>query len=105
MADLLPRGCIICRSANLSGRRDSNPLPRAWEARALPGELRPRGQRILGRDRCRALSTLPRVSARAFVAFMAALAVIGLLVFGLATKDSKGIAVGDPAPNRELPRL
>ena len=45
------------------------------------------------------------MSARAFVAFMAALAVIGLLVFGLATKDSKGIAVGDPAPNRELPRL
>jgi hypothetical protein len=24
-----------------SGRRDLNPLPRAWEARALPGELRP----------------------------------------------------------------
>ena len=27
-----------------SGRRDLNPLPRAWEARALPGELRPRGR-------------------------------------------------------------
>lgn len=25
-----------------SGRRDSNPLPTAWEAVALPGELLPR---------------------------------------------------------------
>ncbi len=25
----------------LSGRRDSNPLPTAWEAVALPGELLP----------------------------------------------------------------
>jgi cytochrome c biogenesis protein CcmG, thiol:disulfide interchange protein DsbE len=45
------------------------------------------------------------VSARAFVVFMAALALIGLLAFGLATKDSDGIAVGDPAPDVELPRL
>ena len=36
---------------------------------------------------------------------MAALALIGLLVFGLATKEGKGIAVGDRAPDRELPRL
>ena len=36
---------------------------------------------------------------------MAALALIGLLVFGLATKESEGIAVGDPAPDVELPRL
>jgi hypothetical protein len=26
----------------MSGRRDSNPLPIAWEAIALPGELLPR---------------------------------------------------------------
>ena len=25
----------------VSGRRDSNPLPKAWEAFALPGELLP----------------------------------------------------------------
>ena len=25
----------------MSGRRDSNPLPTAWEAAALPGELLP----------------------------------------------------------------
>ena len=36
---------------------------------------------------------------------MAALAVIGLLAFGLATKESAGIVVGDPAPDRDLPRL
>ncbi|HEX2436267.1 MAG TPA: TlpA disulfide reductase family protein [Solirubrobacterales bacterium] len=45
------------------------------------------------------------MSARAFVVFMAALALIGLLAFGLATKNSDGIAVGDPAPDVELPRL
>jgi cytochrome c biogenesis protein CcmG, thiol:disulfide interchange protein DsbE len=36
---------------------------------------------------------------------MAALALIGLLVFGLATKESEGIAVGDPVSDTELPRL
>jgi len=36
---------------------------------------------------------------------MAAMALIGLLAFGLATKESAGIAVGDPAPDRDLPRL
>ena len=36
---------------------------------------------------------------------MAALALIGLLAFGLATKESEGIAVGDRAPGAELPRL
>jgi cytochrome c biogenesis protein CcmG/thiol:disulfide interchange protein DsbE len=45
------------------------------------------------------------VSARAFAVFIAVLAVIGLLGFGLATKESEGIAVGDPAPEAELPRL
>lgn len=34
---------IFLRAANIikSGRRDSNPLPTAWEAVALPGELLP----------------------------------------------------------------
>jgi cytochrome c biogenesis protein CcmG/thiol:disulfide interchange protein DsbE len=45
------------------------------------------------------------VSARAFVVVMAALAVIGLLGFGLATKGEGGIPVGEPLPEAELPRL
>jgi cytochrome c biogenesis protein CcmG/thiol:disulfide interchange protein DsbE len=45
------------------------------------------------------------VSARAFAVFIAALAVIALLGFGLLAKDSEGIAVGEPAPETELPRL
>ena len=32
---------ILCLRGNESGRRDSNPLPKAWEAFALPGELLP----------------------------------------------------------------
>jgi hypothetical protein len=35
---LLPRKM---GNENVSGRRDSNPLPTAWEAVALPGELLP----------------------------------------------------------------
>jgi cytochrome c biogenesis protein CcmG, thiol:disulfide interchange protein DsbE len=45
------------------------------------------------------------VSARAFAVFMAVLALIGLLGFGLVTKESEGLAVGEPAPDAELPRL
>ena len=33
---------IGCHAPPRSGRRVSNPRPRAWEARALPAELRPR---------------------------------------------------------------
>lgn len=33
------------------------------------------------------------------------LAVVGLLVFGLASKGSSGVSVGDPAPATALPRL
>jgi cytochrome c biogenesis protein CcmG, thiol:disulfide interchange protein DsbE len=36
---------------------------------------------------------------------MAALAVIGLLTFGLIAKQSESLAVGEPAPEVELPRL
>jgi cytochrome c biogenesis protein CcmG, thiol:disulfide interchange protein DsbE len=45
------------------------------------------------------------VSARAFAATLGVLAVIGLLGFGLIAKGSAEIAVGDPAPDAELPTL
>jgi cytochrome c biogenesis protein CcmG, thiol:disulfide interchange protein DsbE len=45
------------------------------------------------------------VSARAFLAFLAVCAVIGLLGFGLLSKGEAKIAVGDPVPDRELPIL
>jgi cytochrome c biogenesis protein CcmG, thiol:disulfide interchange protein DsbE len=45
------------------------------------------------------------VSARAFAAFLAVLAVIGLLGFGLLSKGKASLAVGDPVPDRELPVL
>ena len=36
---------------------------------------------------------------------MAVLAVVGLLVFGVVSKGSSGVTVGDPAPDEPLPRL
>jgi cytochrome c biogenesis protein CcmG/thiol:disulfide interchange protein DsbE len=45
------------------------------------------------------------VSSRSLLAFLAVLALIGLLAFGLASKGSSTLAVGDPVPDRELPRL
>lgn len=45
------------------------------------------------------------MSVRAFVASLAVLAVIGLLGFGLLSKGGATIAIGDPAPDRELPAL
>jgi len=45
------------------------------------------------------------VSARAFVAFLGVLAVVGLLGFGLLSKDPTTLAVGDRVPDRELPVL
>lgn len=45
------------------------------------------------------------MSARAFLASLAVLAVIGLLGFGLLSKGETKIAVGDPVPDRELPVL
>jgi cytochrome c biogenesis protein CcmG/thiol:disulfide interchange protein DsbE len=44
------------------------------------------------------------VSTRSFFVFLGLAAVIGLLVFGLLSKGAK-ISVGDPVPDRELPRL
>ena len=45
------------------------------------------------------------MSARAFLAFLAVCAVIGLLGFGLLSKGEAKIAVGDPVPDKELPVL
>jgi cytochrome c biogenesis protein CcmG/thiol:disulfide interchange protein DsbE len=45
------------------------------------------------------------VSARALIAFLAVLAVIGLLGFGLLSKGEANIAVGDPVPDKVLPEL
>ncbi|MET0305573.1 MAG: redoxin domain-containing protein [Solirubrobacterales bacterium] len=45
------------------------------------------------------------MSIRAFLAFLAVCAVIGLLGFGLLSKGETKIALGDPVPDRELPVL
>ena len=45
------------------------------------------------------------MSTRAFLAFLAVCAVIGLLGFGLLSKGEATIEVGDPAPDRTLPVL
>jgi len=45
------------------------------------------------------------VSVRSSIAVLAVLAVVGLLVFGLVSKGSSGVALGDPAPTDPLPRL
>jgi cytochrome c biogenesis protein CcmG, thiol:disulfide interchange protein DsbE len=45
------------------------------------------------------------MSARALVAFLAVLGVVGLLAFGLLSKGEAKIALGQPAPDKTLPRL
>jgi cytochrome c biogenesis protein CcmG, thiol:disulfide interchange protein DsbE len=45
------------------------------------------------------------VSVRAFLAFFAVLALVGLLTFGLLSKGKPTIALGDPVPDRELATL
>lgn len=45
------------------------------------------------------------MGARAFLAFIAVLAVVGLLGFGLLSKGEAQIDVGEPAPDRTLPVL
>jgi len=64
-------------------------------------------RRILRRRRGRGGRelTLAAVSARALAAFLAVLAVVGLLGFGLLSKGEAKIAVGEAVPDRELPRL
>jgi len=45
------------------------------------------------------------VSARALISFLAVVAVVGLLGFGLLSKGKASIAVGDPVPDKTLPYL
>jgi cytochrome c biogenesis protein CcmG, thiol:disulfide interchange protein DsbE len=45
------------------------------------------------------------MGARTFFAFLAVLAVLGLLAYGLLSKGEEALAVGDPAPDKELPVL
>ncbi len=45
------------------------------------------------------------MSARSFFSFLAVLAVVGLLAFGLLSKGDAKIAVGDPVPDKALPTL
>ena len=45
------------------------------------------------------------MSARSLIAFLAVLAVVGLLAFGLLSKGETKIAVGDPVPDKVLPTL
>ena len=45
------------------------------------------------------------MSAKTFAVVMAVLVVIGLLGFGLLSKGGSTIAVGDPAPDKQLARL
>jgi cytochrome c biogenesis protein CcmG, thiol:disulfide interchange protein DsbE len=45
------------------------------------------------------------VSARPAIAVLAVLAIVGLLTFGLLSKGSSGIALGEAAPASPLPRL
>jgi cytochrome c biogenesis protein CcmG/thiol:disulfide interchange protein DsbE len=45
------------------------------------------------------------VSVRSSIAVLAVLAVVGLLAFGLLSKGSSGVALGEAAPDSPLPRL
>jgi cytochrome c biogenesis protein CcmG/thiol:disulfide interchange protein DsbE len=45
------------------------------------------------------------VSVRSLIAFLAVLAVVGLLAFGLLSKGEAKIAVGEPVPDKVLPAL
>ncbi|HEU4707618.1 MAG TPA: TlpA disulfide reductase family protein [Solirubrobacterales bacterium] len=45
------------------------------------------------------------MSVRSSIAVLGVLAVVGLLVFGLVSKGSSGVALGEPAPDSPLPRL
>jgi cytochrome c biogenesis protein CcmG, thiol:disulfide interchange protein DsbE len=45
------------------------------------------------------------VSVRSSIAVLGVVAVVGLLVYGLVSKGSSGVGLGDPAPTSPLPRL
>ena len=42
---------------------------------------------------------------RTFIVFILVLAVLGLLGYGLLSKGEEALAVGDPAPDKELSTL
>jgi cytochrome c biogenesis protein CcmG/thiol:disulfide interchange protein DsbE len=48
---------------------------------------------------------LAAVSTRSFIVVMAVVALVGLLGFGLLSKGEASLSLGDPAPDKELPRL
>ena len=52
-----------------------------------------------------AVSSLGPVSARTFFVFLAALALIGLLAYGLISESEDALAIGEPLPEAELPVL
>jgi cytochrome c biogenesis protein CcmG, thiol:disulfide interchange protein DsbE len=45
------------------------------------------------------------MSAKTLAAVLAVLAIIGLLAFGLLSKGESSLAIGDPAPDKQLSRL
>jgi cytochrome c biogenesis protein CcmG, thiol:disulfide interchange protein DsbE len=45
------------------------------------------------------------MSARALAAFLAALAIVGLLGYGLLAKGEANLAIGQPVPDKALPKL
>lgn len=45
------------------------------------------------------------MSVRSVIAVLGVLAIVGLLVFGLASKGASGVEVGDKAPSSAMPRL
>ena len=45
------------------------------------------------------------MSGKAFAAVMGVLAVVALLVFGIFNESSGNLALGDPAPDADIPRL
>ena len=100
-----------------SGRRGSNPRPSAWEADALPAELRPRaendsapplaigraGTSLLPPGSCCAIS--PRVSTRARLTVLLLFALIGAAT-AVATSETRGNHKAVPKkPTQTMPTV
>src|SRR3954469_13843107 len=95
-------------AAPSSGRRVSNPRPSAWEADALPTELRPRSGRSLAFDKGAAVPSGRAVSRLLrpvpLVALAAVLALLALLAYGIAqTQPGESIASKLAAGKRPVP--
>src|SRR5918999_4923929 len=111
------------RLAQKSGRRASNPRPLAWEANALPTELRPRRPRdssagpgpcgVAGRAIYRSPCPMRRLLAPVPIAVIGVVvAIVALLAYGLASNEpDRGIeealqrGAREEAPELVLPRL